>query len=171
MDNLLKIGEITKPQGIYGEVKVRAYLDDPDAFLDFKEIFVGDKLYKKVKARVVGADVFLCFYGVGDRNSAELLRGKELFITREHYTEFFDNGDNYFIVDLIGAKIVLTSGLEIGDVIDVTQANVDIFTVQKANGKILRFPFLKDLVKDVDVIGKKITLDEKRFGEVACYED
>lgn len=170
-NNLLKIGEITKPQGIFGEVKVRAYLDDADFFYDFKEIYVGDKLYKKVKARVVGDDVFLCFFGVGDRNSAELLRGKELFVTREHFSEFIDNDDGYFIVDLIGAKIFLDGNEEIGVVTDITQANVDIFTVVKNNGKVLRFPFLKDLVVSVDVDGKIINLNKKRFSEVACYED
>ena len=33
----LLIGEITKPQGIRGEVKIRHYTDDPDRFFDLDE--------------------------------------------------------------------------------------------------------------------------------------
>ncbi len=170
MDQLLKVGEITKPQGVLGEVKVRPYVDDAEIFLDFKEIFVGDKLYKKAKARVVGDDVFLCFYGVNDRNTAELLRGKDLFVYREELEDDYQN-EGFFIVDVLGSSVILTDGTQVGSIIDVTQANVDIFTVQKANGKILRFPFLKDLLINMDVKNKKVLLDAKRFLEVACYED
>ena len=167
---MLKVGEITKPQGVLGEVKVRPYVDDADCFFDFKEIFVGDKLYKIAKARVVGNDVFLCFYGVNDRNTSELLRGKELFARREDLEDMYED-EGFFIVDVLGSSVVLSDGTQIGSIIDVTQANVDIFTVQKTNGKILRFPFLKDLLLDMDVKNKKVLLDAKRFLEVACYED
>ena len=170
MDELLKVGEITKPQGVLGEVKVRPYVDDAECFLDFKELFIGDKIYKKAKARVVGDDVFLCFYGVSDRNTAELLRGKELFVYREELEDLYED-EGFFIVDVLGANVVLSDGTNIGTVIDVTQANVDVFTVQKANGKILRFPFLKDLLINMDIKGKKVLLDAKRFLEVVCYED
>ena len=170
MSDLLKIGDITKPQGIYGEVKVRPYVDDADCFKALKEVYVGDKLYKIAKARVSPTDVFISFYGVSDRNTAELLRGFELFAKREDMEDFISDGD-FFIVDILGAKLVLSDGTTIGSIIDVTAANVDIFTVQKLNGKILRFPFLKDLSPKVDVANKTVTVDAKRFSEVACYED
>lgn len=170
MSDFLKIGEITKPQGIFGEVKVRPYVDDADCFYDLKQVLVGDKPYKIAKARVVGNDVFLNFYGVSDRNCAELLRGAELFATREDMQDFISDED-FFIVDILGMSVVLTNGEKIGSVIDITQANVDIFTVQKLNGKILRFPFLKVLSPKVDAQNRTLTLDAERFVEVACYED
>ena len=40
MEDFLKIGEITKPQGIHGEVKVKAYVDDLSRF-DFLKDRVG----------------------------------------------------------------------------------------------------------------------------------
>ena len=53
--------------------------------------------------------------------------------------------------------------------IDITSAKTDIFTVRTPNG-ILRFPFLKDLVINVDAVNCKITLKEKRLNEVGLYE-
>ena len=41
----LLIGEITRPQGVRGEMRVRPYTDDPMRFEDLDEVYVkrGDK--------------------------------------------------------------------------------------------------------------------------------
>ncbi|MBO7187021.1 MAG: 16S rRNA processing protein RimM [Clostridia bacterium] len=169
MENLIKIGEITKPQGIRGEVKIKAYVDDENRFYDLDEVYVGDTLYRVLFVRVNGAEVFLTLKGVADRNSAELLRGKELFVTRDNAVELNEN--EFFIVDVLGARVVLSDGTNIGEIIDITQSRTDIFTVRKDNGKILRFPFLKDLLIKMDLENKQVLLDAKRFSEVCCYED
>ena len=44
-------------------------------------------------------------------------------------------------------------------------------TVKCENGKIMRFPFLKDLVINVDVENKKFVVYKKRLSEVSCYEN
>jgi 16S rRNA processing protein RimM len=77
----------------------------------------------------------------------------------------------YFIVDIIGCKVVTDDGEEIGVVRDVTSARTDIFTVDCVNGRVLRFPFLKDATVSVDVQEKVITLNGKRLKEISCYED
>lgn len=169
MEDFIKIGEITKPQGINGELKVRPYVDDMGRFDYLKEVYVDDKLYKVAKTRVNGIDAYLSLLGVVDRNTAELLRGKELFVTRDNAMPL-DEGE-FYIVDVLGSDVILDDGTIIGKVTDITQANVDIYTVVKANGKVLRFPFLKDLVTGVDIHNKKVHLKAKRFLEVACYED
>lgn len=169
MEDFLKIGEITKPQGIHGEVKVKAYVDDFSRFDFLKEVYVGDKPFKVLKTRVIGEDVYIYLNGVADRNSAELLRGKELFVTRDNANPLEEGA--FYIVDVLGSDVVLDDGQVIGKVTDITQANVDIYTVVKNNGKILRFPLLKDLLISIDVMAKKVNLKAKRFNEVACYED
>ena len=58
-----------------------------------------------------------------------------------------------------------------GEVIDVTSARTDVFTVRCENGRILRFPFLKDLIVSVMIEKKEIVLKTKRLAEVSCYED
>ena len=127
MENLIKIGEITKPQGIRGEVKIRAYVDDENRFYDLDEVFVGDTLYRVLSARVNGQEVFLSLSGVADRNQAELLRGKELFVTRDNATELGEN--EFFIVDVLGSTVLLDDGTKIGAVIDITQSRTVKFCV------------------------------------------
>ena len=113
--------------------------------------------------------VFLAFSGINDRNQAEMLRGKFICVTRENALPLEEG--RYFIVDIIGCKIVTENCDCVGEVIDVFSARTDIFTVRCEDGRIMRFPFLLDTVKKVDVNAKIITVDKKRLGEVSCYED
>ena len=107
--------------------------------------------------------------GVPDRNAAETFRGKFLRVTRENAIPLEEG--RYFIVDIVGCKVVTDSKKQVGEIIEVTSANTDIFTVKCLDGKIMRFPFLKDVTVSVDVKEKVVTVKEKRLEEVACYED
>ena len=168
MEKIL-IGEILKPQGIRGEVKVKPYTDNADRFYDLKTVFVEENEHKVLHARVGDGFVFLALSGVADRNQAELFRGKQLFVTRENAVPLTEN--TYYIVDLLGAEVVNEKGFSYGVVADITPAARDIFTLERTGKKPIRFPFLKDLVLSVDTAAKKITVNEKRMKEVAVYED
>ena len=111
----------------------------------------------------------MSFQGINDRNAAEFLRGKFLHINREDAVvpeEF-----SFFIADIIGCAVLTEIGKTLCTVTDVTSAKTDYFTAKDENGKILRFPFLRDLLVKVDVAAKTITVKEKRFGEICVYED
>ena len=165
MEEFLRIGKIIKPRGIKGEVKVMPY-SDGEKFSRLKGAFI-DGVFFAVEKVNVSDGIYLKFKGVNDRNAAELLRGKELSVRRED-AEPLENGE-YYVVDLIGLP-VFTESKKIGVLIDVTSAKTDIFTVKCDDGNVLRFPFLKDLVLSIDVVGGKITLKQKRLDEVGVYE-
>lgn len=168
MEEMLNIGAIVKPQGIKGQLKVMPYTDDINRYKQLKEVIIEDKTYR-VTGVVIGAPaVFLSLFGVNDRNLAETFRGKDLYIQRKDAVA--PEEDRYFIVDVIGCKVLLENGQEVGEIIEVTQAKTDIITV-KTKGKTMRFPFLKDLVVSVDVENKKFIVKEKRLKEISVYED
>lgn len=169
MQEILKIGLIVKPQGIKGEVKVQPLTDDINRFKNLKDVIIDGKNYRVLSATIGGGVVFLSLSGISDRNTAETFRGKFLHITRENALPLEEG--RYFIVDIIGCKIVTEDGETVGEVIDLFSARTDIFTVKLLDGKIMRFPFLKKVVKKVDVQNSIITVDKARLAEVACYED
>ena len=78
--------------------------------------------------------------------------------------------NSYFISDIIGCAIFIEDN-KIGEVIEVTCAKTDYWTIKDNNGKIARFPFLKDLIVSIDIEENKIVLSKKRFNEVVCYEN
>ena len=169
MENTLKIGVIVKPQGIKGEVKVQPLTDDITRFKRLKKVLI-DQVYYTVEHVVIGGNtVFLALSGINDRDTAEKFRGKFLLVERADAVKL--PKDTYFIVDILGCKLLTDDGLEVGEVVDVTTARTDIFTVKCLDERIMRFPFLRDLLVNVDLGNKQITVKKQRLLEVSCYEN
>ena len=84
LSQYLMIGEITKPQGVRGEVKVRPCTCDPERFEGLETVYIEkDGGYEPLKITVnrLGVDaVFMNVAGVTDRDMAEKLRGTLLYI-------------------------------------------------------------------------------------------
>lgn len=162
--NDLIVGEILKPQGIRGELKVKPFTDTAEDFRAFRRIFLDGAEYKILSVRVGDGAVYLGLRGVPDRNAAELLRGKLLTLPREDAPALEEG--RYYIADLLGAVVSDEAGEEIGILSDVRQAATDIYTV-KSGEKEIMFPAVRGVIVKIDVEGKRITVDKKRFGEVA----
>ena len=164
MEKTLTVGEILKPQGIRGEVKVKPFTDSAEQFRKFSRVFLDGAEYKILSVRIGDGAVFLGLKGVPDRNAAELLRGKEIVVLREDAPEPEDG--RYYIVDLLGSEVVTESGERLGVLTDIRQASSDIYTVEK-DGKEILFPAVKGVIAQIDLEGKIVTVNEKRFREVA----
>ena len=168
MQETIKIGVVAKPQGIRGELKITPYTDDVNRFNRLKSVIIDGKTYSVTSSRACSDYAIISILGVNDRNTAELFRGKFLFVLRLDAIKPKDG--SYFIVDIIGSTLI-AEDKEIGKIVDVTSLKTDVFTVLTVSGKIMRFPFLKDVIEKVDVENSVITVNAKRLQEVACYED
>lgn len=173
MQDYLLIGEITKPQGVQGELKLRPITCDPSRFEDMDYAYVKDgEGYRRVgiAVRRAGEDaVFFRMDGVLTRNDAEKLRGVQLFIDRAHAVELDE--DSTFICDLIGLKGMLSDGGELGRLTDVMQpGGNDVYVFQGARGEVL-VPALRSVVLKVDLEAGVMLLDSARMAEVAVYGD
>lgn len=173
MQEYLLIGEITKPQGVQGELKLRPITCDPSRFENMDYAFLKEgEGYRRVNISVrrAGADaVFLRMEGVNTRNDAEEMRGTLLYIDRAHAVELDE--DSTFICDLMGLKGVLTDGGEIGKIIDVMQpGGNDVYVFKGKRGEVL-VPALKSVVVKVDLAAGEMLLDADRMAEVAVYDD
>lgn len=170
MEKRLTVGEVLKPQGITGSVKVKPYTDDVKRFKTLKKVYIENTEYQVLKTSVAPDAVIIWLKGVADRNTAELLRGKFLEVDREDGAPLEEG--KYYIVDVIGSKIITETGKIIGEVTDIMpKSYADLYTAKAENGKTIMFPLLKDLLVSIDVENKIVTVKEKRFGEVAVYED
>ena len=168
----LLIGEVLRPQGIKGQVKVRPDTDDPWRFEDLEWVYVkkGDSYEKAEIADVSVRDdgVYLRLNGVQDRDAAEKQRGWMLYVDRAHARELAEN--ETFICDLIGCKAVDLSGNEIGVVKDVLQpGGNDVYVIKTPKGEML-LPALKHVVPEIDVEKGLMIIDEKRLPEVAVCD-
>lgn len=169
----LLIGEIIKPQGVLGEVKVLPYTDDPGRFASLAEVYFQDgeayTAHPISGARVRDGYAFLTFPGVDTREKADTLRGQKLYVDRAHAVELPE--DTVFICDLIGCEAVDTNGNVIGKVADVLQpGSTDVYVLDTPKGQMM-LPALKSVIPAVDVKARRIVLDADKLSEVAFFAD
>ena len=166
MDRLI-IGEVLKPQGIRGELKVKTFTDFPEDVKEFGTVYIDDTPYKILSFRV-GTDgaAYMGLRGIPDRNAAELFRGKKLEGERSDAPALEEG--QYYIVDILGLSCETEEGEFLGTVKDVTNLSSDIYTLEK-DGKNILFPAIKGVVVKVDIENGKLVVNKTRFDEVAVY--
>ena len=162
--NRLVIGEVLKPQGIRGELKVKTFTDSPEDVKKFGTVYIDGDPYKILSFRI-GNDgaAYLGLRGVPDRNAAELLRGKLLEGNREDGPPLEEG--QYYIVDVIGLSCETEEGEFLGTVKDIAKLSSDVYTIEK-DGKSILFPAVKGVVKRVDLGKGKVTIDKAVFEEI-----
>ena len=161
----LVIGEVLKPQGIRGELKIKTFTDVPEDVKAFKTVYIDDVAYKILSFRV-GTDgaAYVGLRGIPDRNAAELFRGKTIEGDRDDAPALQEG--QYYIVDILGLSCETENGEVLGTVTDIASLATDVYTIEKAGKKIL-FPAVKGVVKQVDIQNKKLIVDKTVFDEIA----
>ena len=150
----LRVGVITSPHGVHGEVNVFPTTDDPKRFLDLKKIYLDTKK-ELIECEIKSVKFFknmviLSFTGMDDRNAIEKFRQCDLLIDREDAMELGE--DEYFICDLIGLDIIDEDGKKIGVLKDVmTSAANDVYVVEKTDGEELLIPAIRDCILDTSL--------------------
>ncbi|MEF9894159.1 MAG: ribosome maturation factor RimM [Clostridia bacterium] len=173
MNDNLVIGEILKPQGVHGEVKVRPITCNPMRFADLTQAlfeegsgFVPVNLYC---TRIDPDAVYLKIEGIKDRDDAEKVRGKFLYVDRAHAIRLPKDAE--FICDLVGCRATDDEGVDYGTLTEVMQPGAgDVYVFKGPLGEVL-VPALKRVILDVDVEKKKILLSAAQLKQVAVFED
>ena len=173
LSEYLMIGEITKPQGVRGEVKVRPCTCDPERFEGLETVYVeknGGYAPLSITVNRLGDDaVFMNVRGVCDRDAAEKLRGTKLYIDRAHAVALDE--DTNFLADLIGLRGLTDDGRDLGTLRDVLQpGGNDVYVFQGPLGEVL-VPALKSVVAKVDLQAGEMLLDGARLDEVAVFDE
>jgi len=168
---MIEIGRILKPHGIQGQLKVRLYSDNFDAFAERGFAYVNkDSKPRRIGYTVVRVEppfLYITMEGVATRSDAEALTGLPLMVSRSDLDEP-DEGEHY-IVDLIGLSVVDESGVKLGVLKDVLQHGAaDVYVVQGPKG--FMFPAVKRVITAVDLKTGVLRVDSKALKEVAVYD-
>ena len=171
----LMIGEVLKPQGVRGQVKVRPDTDDPQRFLRLDTVYLkqGEQYIacpiKDAEARADGF-VYCVLNGAESRDDAEKQRGWMLYVDSAHAVELQEG--QYFISDLLGCRVQDRKGNVLGKIDDVLQPGAnDVYQIKTTDGKTMYLPVLPFVILDVRVKEGIIVVDEERLPEVAVFED
>lgn len=150
MLNRFKLGQIVNAVGLKGENRVYPYTDYKERFEELKQLYIEDEIYEIEKVRYMGQMVIIKFVGISDRNAAEALKGKYLYIDRENARKLDD--DEYFVADLIGMKVLDEAGNPVGTLSDVIQNTAqDVYEIELPDGKKFMIPAVGEFILNVDM--------------------
>ena len=95
-DRKIILGKLGKPHGLKGFLYIRYYGDNPKSLLNFSQIYSEESLLGTVdKIAELNDRVTIHISGINTRNSAEILRDKEIYV-QEDQLPILDNGEAYF---------------------------------------------------------------------------
>ena len=152
----LRIGVITQPHGLAGDVKIFPTTDEPEKFLSVKDVYIEMKNGRSVALQIERVRFFKQFViaHFRDYNKIEDIQPflkKDLWIAREDAVELGE--DEYYIADLIGMQVVTDEDVPLGKITDVitTGAN-DVYVVDTGKGEVL-LPAIAQCILKVDIGG------------------
>ena len=162
-ENLLLAGEVVRPHGLDGRLKIRSFAESEKSFLQSGTIFLkprsGETRAFTVSAVRPHKNTFLLtLKELNTLDEAEPYRGADLFIRRDSLVH--EGKDEYFWFELMGLNVYLTTGEYIGTIDHIlpTGGN-DIYVVREGQKEVL-VPAIHDVVKEINLDEKKMIIAE-----------
>ena len=153
INRMLRVGVITQPHGLAGDVKIFPTTDEPEKFDSLEKVYLqakGEEIRLKiVRVRFFKQFVIAHFEGYNRIEDIQPFLKKDLWIRREDAVDLSEN--EYYIADLIGMQVVTDEGAAIGKIKDVitTGAN-DVYAVDRCGQEIL-LPAIRECILSVDI--------------------
>ncbi len=172
MNQKITFGQIVRPQGINGEVKIVSDFDETNGIRRIKELYRDDPWQGWLSLRVSSiacrdGAVFACFEGITDRNAAEKLRGTILFASRDSIV--LEPNTN-FAEDIIGCRLITQKGECLGEVTGIRRLPVhDVYIVKTPEGEAM-VPALLRVFPSIDVENRIIRTDPEGFRECSVLQ-
>ena len=161
MEKYFRVGVIENTHGIRGEVKVYPTTDDINRFKKLKKCILDTgKEYIDLNVESVKFFknmVILKFKEYNNINDIECYKGKDILVSRDNAVKL-EKGE-YYIADILGAKVILEDGSEFGVLEDVMQTGAnDVYVVKTLDNKEVLLPKIDECVKKLDIENKIVTV-------------
>lgn len=162
LENPLLIGEVIRPHGLDGVLRIRSHAQSESTFLDAGTVFLKSdplepKEYKILSVKPHKNIFLLKLEGMDSLEQAETYRGANILIRKESLRR---KRGEYFWFELIGLKVYLNSGRYIGAVKDIIQTGSnDIYVVREKEAEFL-IPAIHECVENIDLKNNEMIIHE-----------
>ncbi len=167
LDNPVQLAVIGAAHGIKGEVRVKTYTGDPLDLGSYGLLYdASGKSYEILSIRPSKTVVVVRFAGVDDRNAAEALNGKELYVDHAQLPQDLDE-DEFYYTDLIGLAVRDSAGVSYGKVSAVFNfGGGDVLEIKESGKKPVLIPFTLVSVPEILMEEGAILIDPLAAGLV-----
>ena len=164
------VGRIGKPHGVRGEVTVDVRTDEPDRRfapgMTLRAEPPSGSASSLRSVQVTGSrwhqsTLLVTFAELGDRTAAEAARGLVLHATIRA-DETPEDPDEFYDHQLIGLAAYDLAGVHLGEVTALVHGGAqDLLTVRTPDGRNGLVPFVKALVPEVDLVGRRVVIADR----------
>jgi 16S rRNA processing protein RimM len=162
----LTVGKVVNTHGIRGELKVVSQTDFPEerfaagSSLTLIHPETEQRLPVEVQTARSHKNMFIVkLKGFDNINDVEKYKGWSLKVTKEDLVELGEG--EYYQHEIIGCRVVTEEGEELGVITEILVPGAnDVWVVeqQKAKGKQILIPVIDDVLLDVNVGTKTVTV-------------
>jgi 16S rRNA processing protein RimM len=156
------VGRIHGAFGVRGELKLQSFTEPPKAIFGYAPWTLRtpsgeERTVEGARGRETAKGLVLTLPEIGDRDSAEAMRGTEVFVPRSALPP--PRPGEYYWVDLEGLRVLNTAGVDFGRVAYLFSTGVnDVLVVQGERERMI--PFREpDYVVSVDFDAGLVTVD------------
>lgn len=159
-DEQILVGRIVGLFGVDGWLKLESYTEPRVHIFKYKPWFVrhsqGETEIEGAKGRTQGKGIVASLPGIDDRDAAATLIGAEIWIQRKSLPKA--KRGEYYWADLENLEVRTKEDVLLGRVSHLfsTGAN-DVIVIRGDRERMV--PFVKDVVVEVDLNAKRITVD------------
>jgi len=158
MMDYIKVGKIVKTHGVKGYVKCVPMTDDLERFQELEYVYTEkDHMKRTIDDVYQKGMVYLKLKDIDDMDTAEKFKDTYISILEDQLRELPE--DSYYLFDLEGMDVYSTQGEHMGKISEIYQTGAnDVYEVKNKNRTFL-IPAVKDVVKSVDLQGKKMIIN------------
>ena len=155
---LICVGAIAGAHGVRGLVRVKSFTQRPGDVAAYGPVMDDRGRSHRIEVRgTVKGGVIAALAGIDDRDAAEALRGRRLYVPREAMPP--PEPDEFYHADLIGLAAVAEDGRTLGEIVAVHEhGSAPVLEVRPAEGESWLAPFTRDAVPEVDLAGRRVVL-------------
>jgi len=156
------IGKVVSTQGNKGEVNVRPLTDIIDRFKNLENVFLRNKnsqiILNVEKIRIKKDTIILKLKDIENIEEAQMIVGSFLEVERKNAVKL--SKDTYFIFEIIGLEVYTENNIFLGKVENViSTGSNDVYVVKRKDKEELFIPAIHDVVKNIDLEKKRITIN------------
>ncbi len=164
--SFLVVGQIVRPHGIRGELRLHLLTNYPDRLSLLEEVALSPtaegnparvEYYAVERVRLHQNQAILKLLAIQDRNAAELLRGQYMLIPLEAAVPLEE--DEYYHFQLIGLDMYTVEGKLVGVVREILETGAnDVYVVEQPTGGEALIPAIESVVQTIDLSTRRITI-------------
>jgi 16S rRNA processing protein RimM len=158
------VGKIVNTQGIRGEVKIVPQTDFPEVrFAKGSQLYayapdssVGEPLTVEASRSQKGSYI-VKFKEYNNINEVLRLKGGALKVHEEDLVELEE--EEYYYHEIMGCEVYSEEGEKLGVIKEILSPSAnDVWVAKREKGKDLLIPVIDDVVREVDISRKRITI-------------